>query len=242
MNDLVIPLGTGSHWQNNELRYSLRGIEKHVRNLCNVVIVGELPDWARNVVHIPSEEVATHGHERRIVEKFLAASRSPLVSENFLMWNDDYFAVQDISATACPYFYFATLEIAALKRRKNDGYGHSIRNSWKALADAGRPIRYFDIHLPMIYNKRRFVEVMERHDWEIPNGYVIKSLYANSIDISEDQLKEVPDLKFHGTYSLDNIRKNIKGRPLFSVSDAGLTNTMKDFIHSLYREKSKYEA
>ena len=49
MIDVVIPLGTGSRWQDNELRYCLRSIEKNLSGVNEVVIVGEKPKWLTNV-------------------------------------------------------------------------------------------------------------------------------------------------------------------------------------------------
>jgi len=38
--DVVYPLSNGSHWDNNELRYSLRSLEKYALNLGRVFVVG----------------------------------------------------------------------------------------------------------------------------------------------------------------------------------------------------------
>jgi hypothetical protein len=51
--DVVYPLGTGSVWQDNELRYSLRSLEKNFPDLGRVYVVGHKPDWLGNVEHIP---------------------------------------------------------------------------------------------------------------------------------------------------------------------------------------------
>lgn len=236
MNDIVIPLGDGSHWQDNELRYSLRGIEKFVKNVRNVVIVGECPEWVRNVVHIPA--VDRHGHERNIYEKVMVACNNQLVSENFLFWNDDFFPLAEIDATRFPFYYNGSLSEAMQRRKKFDGYRMSIENTANVIGPASL---YLDIHAPIVYNKRIFVSGVGAVEWRVPNGYVIKSLYGFHAQGLTPFLP-LTDLKFHGTHSLDHIRKKIAGRPLFSVSDAGLTNIMKDFIHSLYPEKSKYEA
>ena len=43
--DVVYPIGQGSSWKNNELRFSLRSIEKYGINVGKLFIVGELPDF-----------------------------------------------------------------------------------------------------------------------------------------------------------------------------------------------------
>ena len=56
--DIVIPLGTESRWHDNELRFTLRSIEKHLTGYRNVIIVGWCPPWVQNVVHIKKEDWA----------------------------------------------------------------------------------------------------------------------------------------------------------------------------------------
>jgi hypothetical protein len=55
--DLVYVLGSGSRWGDNELRYSLRSVEKHLKGYNNVYLVGDKPDWVRNVTHIPKQDI-----------------------------------------------------------------------------------------------------------------------------------------------------------------------------------------
>jgi hypothetical protein len=43
--NLLYILGSGSKWQNNEIRYSIRSAEKYVGNLGRVFIVGEFPKF-----------------------------------------------------------------------------------------------------------------------------------------------------------------------------------------------------
>jgi hypothetical protein len=43
--DLVYTLGTGSQWQNNEIRYSIRSIIKNLTGYRNIYIIGETPTF-----------------------------------------------------------------------------------------------------------------------------------------------------------------------------------------------------
>ena len=43
--DILYVVGTGSKWDNNELRYSLRSIDKYGINIDRVFIVGTKPDF-----------------------------------------------------------------------------------------------------------------------------------------------------------------------------------------------------
>ena len=51
--DLVYVLGKGSRWQDNELRFSLRSVSKNLSNVGQIFIVGQIPDFVKNCVHVP---------------------------------------------------------------------------------------------------------------------------------------------------------------------------------------------
>ena len=59
MIDFLYVLGSGSEYNNLELRLSLRSIDKYAHNLGRVFIVGEKPDWIKNVIHIPVKDEFT---------------------------------------------------------------------------------------------------------------------------------------------------------------------------------------
>jgi hypothetical protein len=42
MIDVVIPLGWGSIWDNQEIKYSLRSFERHLKGIRNIFVVTDL--------------------------------------------------------------------------------------------------------------------------------------------------------------------------------------------------------
>jgi len=84
--NILIPLGDGSKWKNNELRYCLRGLEMYCRDLGQVIISGEKPDWIQNIIHVPCKD--EHSPTLSIWNKTLAGSKE---TDEFLFCNDDYF-------------------------------------------------------------------------------------------------------------------------------------------------------
>lgn len=252
MIDIVIPLGKGSQWENNELRYSLRSLEKFGRNVGKVFVVGEMPKFIKasaringwsgqvfenTVTYIP--HVDKYGHERNIMEKVLAACKDERVSDNFLFWNDDFFLTDFIDCENYPNYYHGTLEQRASERLKSDGYGISIRNTLDVFKDSNQI--FFDIHCPIVYNKGQFLNSVPLLDWTKGNGYIIKSLYANTWFENSDIYFEMPDLKFNKVISKTEIRAKLEGRHIFSVADSGLFRDMKETIKELYPIPSQYE-
>src|SRR4051812_35587008 len=108
--DILIPLGRGSSWQNNELRYALRSVEKHLSGYDNIFIVGEKPDWIQNITHIPFEDKPGYGNrDRNIFNKILAGIKDERLSYEFMFMSDDHFFTADFSATRFPYYYRCNL-------------------------------------------------------------------------------------------------------------------------------------
>lgn len=233
--DIVIPLGKGSKWQNNELRYALRSIERHAKGVDKIWIVGERPEFLTGVSHIPAKDA---GHkEFSIMVKTRTACLCPAVSEDFLFTNDDIFFARDIEISQTPYYRRpTTLSDGYVQDRGN--YQVSIGNTIKALTSRGLKDYYFDIHTPIIYNKKKYIEVMRKYHWGIPRGYVIKSLYSNTLGIEGEVLD---DVKIRTPIDSAQILAMFDTHPFVSVGDGGLNEAFKATLEKLFPEKSRYE-
>lgn len=237
--DIVIPLGNGSHWKNNELRYCLRSIEKNVKEYRNIVIVGNKPRWIDNITHIDYPDVYTDRAAYNIYNKLRIACTSNLVSDNFIYFNDDFFITKEINAFFYPYYADKTLnrKIADYMHDEDNWYNTNIVNTIGVLEDNNFSTYNYDIHCPIVINKDRFLKLMATFDWQ-KYDYCIKSLYANSLGIPPTIME---DVKFRGSKKKTTIERVIEDRHIFSTGDSCLTKTMKEFIKSLYPNKSKYE-
>lgn len=235
MTSIVIPLGNGSRWNDTELRYCLRSITKHLTGYGNIFIIGEKPEWLRNIVHIPCPDYSdkTYHKERNIFEKIMAACRDERVTDDFLFMNDDHYMLQNFEAEQFPYYCQGWLS----EFMTVTDYKYTVSNT----LDLYREINdvYFDIHCPLIYNKKMFVDILNPLDWSKNFGYCIKSVYCNNVN--ELRAIEYPDLKINEVYSSDQIRKLIAGRPWFSIGDKAREGGLLRVLNELYPNKSIYE-
>jgi hypothetical protein len=185
--DIVYPLGTGSLAKNLELRMSLRSVEKYLSGYDRIYIVGECPDWAQNVIHIPFVEQSAIS-DFNIMQKVSKVCQMPEVSEDFLFMNDDHYLLTKFEAKEFPYYYMGTLEDHY--RTRPDSYGRRARASMNYLKERGLPTKHFDIHYPIIYNKSLFLKhVTNGPDWE-REKFIIKSLYANGLQIEGEPAQD----------------------------------------------------
>lgn len=239
MIDIVYPLGHGSKWDDNELRYSLRSVEKHLTGIRDIYIVGAFPDWLQNVKHIPYMD-EDRWKEHRIALKILQACIQPGMSDNFLFMNDDHFLLKNFKACEFPFYWKEQLSTSANGRRFDDAYRKSLANTHYALNERGLKTYNFDVHCPIIYNKSMFQAIYKMYDWVNTNySFVIKSLYCNTMKIEGEQ---ITDIKISNPlFNVDDLKYQLQGRCFFSIGDKAVTRDLTILMEELYPEKSKYE-
>lgn len=231
--DIVYILGTGSLWYNNELRFSLRSVEKHLKGEKRVFIVGYKPDWIQNVIHIPAEDKFRHEKEKNIFHKISVACQDERISDDFIFFNDDHFLLKDL--TEIPYYHREGLEEFVKGRATT--YKISANNTLNVLKAKGKPTLNYDVHAPIVYNKSKFLELRE-YNWNIRYGMIVKSLYCNHHGVEGEFLT---DCKIQEAMTIENLEARIKDRPVFSIGDRAICQTFNRFMEGLYPEKSIFE-
>ena len=233
MIDIVIPLGTGSKWRNNELRYALRSIDKHLYDVRHVVIVGELPSWCTNIIHIPAKNKPGR-KEFSIFSKIMASVNDSQVSNPFVFSNDDIFLLKKISAYEIPFWYDNTLQ-----HWYNKSSGHYKGAISNVINEVRHSDLYTDIHAPIVYLKERMQHIEAKIDWS--REYVVKSLYTSVNFFGDYQFEEMQDCKINANRTEQEIKALIKDRLFFSVGDYGINAAMRKILFELFPEKSKFE-
>lgn len=190
MIDLVYPIcNKPSYWKDNEIIFSLRSVEKHVKNVGKIWMVGRVPDGITGVEHIHAKDEHDIS-DQNIMAKVVKACENPEVSDPFLFMNDDHYLLQDFDAEDFPYFFESTLQVY-ITRRGMDSYGHRAANTMKLLQSKGFPTRHYDIHYPILYHKQAFIDnVAKAVDPNKKHFYVLKSMYANSMNAQGIEVKD----------------------------------------------------
>ncbi len=236
--DIVYIHGKYSEWRDQEIKYSLRSLEKYGRNYNNVYLIGEPSHYVDNSVikFYHYEESPFDNKEKRIMDKILYACSIDEISNPFVMFNDDFFLVKPINFSELEYYYQYDLEEKIKRRKTDDYYKRAMKNTKEALENRGLPTKHFDIHYPILYDKTKFIEVMNSYDWKIGGGYVIKSLYCNTLRIEG---KEKADRKIYISHDIKEIRHYASESDL--ISTAEITRAMASFFIENYPEVSTFE-
>lgn len=224
--DILYILGRGSKHEDMELRLSLRCLEKNAKGLDRVFIVGNCPEWVKNVIHIPAED--TFQAESNAFQKILKGCTSS-ISDEFLLMNDDFFILKEIDVNNYPVWTRGVLE----QKQEDDPYSRSINRTREFLLPYSKVPLNYEVHCPMKLNKYRmlmFEDIAERVK-RAETGLLCRSLYGNIFD---KYCKSTPDTKI---YKDEWKEPNETG--CISTSD-DCDNILKR-IEQMYPNKSRWE-
>jgi hypothetical protein len=246
--DVVIPyIESTSVWK-QELRYALRGVQKHVKDLGTVHIIGSPPAWLTGVeLHVKHMDKNIHNKEANIFRKVIAACQSDKVSDPFLFMNDDHFLLQDIGLNFPFYHSGSLLWKVPIEKRVYNTYQYCCLRTAGELSRMDYPILNFDTHVPIVIHKSLFMAAVESVEWDTEGiGLVMKSTYANQcLDVVStaglNSAMYLKDCKIDYGLMWDDIVKRVTYRPCFSIGDMGLNEQMKTFLETLYPKPSRYE-
>lgn len=236
MIDLVYLYSEGSN--TNEIKFSLRSMQKHLSGIGNLFIVGDDPGIFKDFTHIPMGNIHGVNLARNIYEKILAACKHPEVSEDFICASDDYFLLTDYEAASLPFYYQGDFKQLLNYIHKDNYYKAYVQETYDALMERGLPIKNFNVHFPILYNKKAFIEIMTSFDWERRKSFISKSLYANSLKIEGEPST---DWKFHKPKTKAAVLRQLLGKKYFSTADGALNEFMMEFLNENYPVASRWE-
>lgn len=245
--DIVIPLGNGSKWHNNELKYCLRSIEKYLKNYRHIYlicdgIIFDIPKFIDTThVNIIQSELDITTPSKNIWDKiYVACEHIVQFSKDFVLFNDDYFLTKEVDALRIPNYYNNRLLYTTTPY--DNWYNDFLENTDELLKTEKRMCLNFDIHYPMIINKQKFLELHTEYNerWrEYGDKLLVKSLYGNLQEIKN--VYAIEDCKIKDIQSTNYVRAFINNKWMFSTGDKCLTEPVKQLIQEMYPDKSKYE-
>ena len=240
--DLVYVLGTGSSWRNNEIRFSLRSIEKNMKNIGKVFVVGECPDFLQNVIHIPAKDIfdPALNADGNIITKVLAACSDERLSDEFLFINDDHLVLREMNIENVPPLQKGDMTTFAPNYFKNNFWRGRLKRTMQVLQVNNLSTLHFDCHTPILFNKHRFPEIMEQFNYKDDIGYTMKSLYGN-VMYPDGQFLTGQKRTVFKYYKFDELEERLAAPDFMSFNDQGLNNSLKWWLISRFSAKSQFE-
>ena len=235
--DVVYIIGDRSIWGHNEIRFSLRSVEKYLKgNVGNVVICGYLPTFIDHdkVIHIPAEDI-TDIPDKNIAHKLLVASKSDKVSDTFLYMQDDVFLTEDIEIEKVPYISKGEIHL-----NREDRYGQMLVYTHDLFKRLGLQNENFDHHYPLLIEKAKLIEAFASFDWfESPFGILTKTMYCT---YNEVEFERLSDNKIFSLTGYDEMINYVRNRWSISTTDAVVrTKMFVKWVLEEYPFRSKFE-
>jgi hypothetical protein len=219
---------------------ALRSIERHAVGLRRVVVLGAIPSWLREtdrVQPVPLKEFQTN-KASRISQKVLWAFEHLDLTPAIAFWNDDYLMLRAQDIRSIPAIYRKELW-----RRPSGGWRKLLRHTAQALHAAGFTQHHFDIHVPIVYDRDKFVGI--RDWWERSRldalGYVAKSVYGNVVSVPHEKSVVLGrDSKVQGNWKgrIDDIAAR---RWVVSYGDGALQAGFADWMQSRFPDPTAAE-
>ena len=153
--DVLYIVGNGSLYGNEELRYSLRSLEKFGRNVGRVFITGECPDFVdqTKITFLPELDIGCRAinHWWKVHQTF---SKTDIGDKALLMY-DDIFFCKPTDCTKYPWRWRGELPDI----RPEGEYKRTLFNTHEWLFKRNYPVLNYCLHQPCIYEKSKFLSM-----------------------------------------------------------------------------------
>ena len=153
-NDLIYILKADIDTE--ELKYSLRSVERNFP-INRVWFVGGQPEGLEPDIRLKHDQVGNSKWEMIRSSMWKAVSDERL-SEDFFLFNDDFFVMEPVDTDSFRNFVDGTLERRIDELHSESGMNAYTRTLFKLeqeLKTMHEPTMNFDVHLPMLLNKEQ---------------------------------------------------------------------------------------
>lgn len=217
--------------ENEELVYSIRSICANLK-FRKLWIVGGCPDCIK-----PDEllKPAWIGSDKwqRVHNNFYAVGTNDAITENFVLFNDDFFVMKPTTEIKPVYRCSLYEHIVKIENKYNERpnkYTKLLRKCARNLESKGKTCLSYELHVPMVINRKKLLEILR----EYPDGRATRTLYGNHFGIGGEQMN---DVKIHDSCQI--IDENTQ---FISTDDNSWRRPdIQNYMKNKFNKKSKYE-
>lgn len=242
--DILYVVGKGSSWKDNELRYSLRSIEKNCKNVGHIFIAGYCPSFINQskATFVPVENEFDYKH-MNIMRCIEMVVNNCDISDDFLYSSDDHFYVKPTNFADYP-FYRKSHDLPIIED-ENNSYELTLYYTRKILEEVGLTTHNFSWHGNTHFNKTLFLEpefmALWNKGYDTPRGIEPTILMLNYwLSRKPFKITDREDNKFPTLLVPDRLSAVIKTRECIS-SASDMPELLKQWLMREFPNKSKYE-
>ena len=220
---------------NEELRYSLRSLEKNWQ-YNDVWFYGGCPSDIRPDHYVQLQQTASSKWQR-VRNLVYEACKNDEITEDFWLFNDDFFILKKKSENMPPQ-YNKTLEKRIEKIEKRNGhadeYTNRLKHLVKTLKSDSKGTLDYAVHKPILINRKQMLEVLEKY----PDEPMIRALYGNYWKIGGVSKHDMK-IKILNYSKMDLVMRDWD---FLSTSDSSFQNgNVGRYIRDKFSVKSRFE-
>ena len=216
---------------NEELRYSIRSIEKNFPGQ-KIWVAGYKPDWYDGpFISIPDTSTKFKNIRLALNE----VCKHPEVSEDFVFMNDDFFLIKPIKEWKNYDGGLLSDKIARYRQiNSTSTYAIILKRTFDQLKRMGirKPIDY-DIHVPMVFNKAKLLEISYLQ-------FQPRSLYGNIYQIASETITDVK--RYASDSYMSQLSYTLNEYPFISTEDKSFNVVKEQVLGDMFPKPSKYES
>lgn len=196
--------------RNPELRYSLRSVEENVEYR-KVWFYGGCPEGIVPDEWIRVDQTAPKKWQR-VRDMLKMACENDDITDQFWLFNDDFFILKPLDETACYYDGTLTSKIEETEKRHGgpSEWTRNMRRLRRLLQDEGLPELCYAVHRPMLVDRAKALVVLEK----FPDEPMFRALYGNYYELGGI---DSPDVKI--SYNINGIADQLPDMDMVSTSD-----------------------
>lgn len=220
---------------NPELFYSLRSLEENW-SYKSVWFAGGCPEGLRPDRHMKIKQVGLNKWEK-VRNMLITICKNNEITEDFWLFNDDFFILKKMSEDIPPQYngeLMSYVERVEKKQGRSDNFTVRVRQANDDLKKAGLSTFNYEVHKPMLFNRKKLLEVLEK----FPETPGFRSLYGNYWKIGGQDRHDmkIKIVNFNKLYLLDGEWEFV------STSDESFRNgNVGEFLRCKFKERSRFE-
>ena len=213
-----------------ELTYSLRTLRNFPHN--RVIFFGGQPSYLEPDIMVSLKQVGLTKWDK-VSYTLRSICQYGLITDDFWLFNDDFFVLKKQTDFKNAYngdLISRVREVEARYGNRQSAYSKQLRSLIKLLDKEGMSTLNYAVHMPMLINKEKALEVLEKY----PSCPMFRSLYGNYHQIGGENRKDVKILGMDRVPSED--------ADFVSTSDESFINgAVGRFIRERFTERSEFE-
>lgn len=217
---------------NDELKYSLRTVEKNWP-CSRVWFCGGRPDGIKPDITMRLNQRGLNKWEK-VRNSIVAVCKNDEITEDFWLFNDDFFVMKKRKDDFEPQYNGRIIDyVDRIKKRHHDSHSeYTVRliKTIEALQNAGCGTLNYEVHKPMLINRQKALEVMDK----FPEVGGFRSLYGNYWQIGGENQHDMK-IKDLGAFDWGDWEFLSTADKSFREGEVGR------FIRDKFKERSRFE-